>query len=143
MQKDQAKRASTAGALFFAAFLWMLTALPGATEAAGSDGEDPPARGNWAAATEDTIWMDVSPDGPDSAQEAQRPDKRRTESWVIPAIRAPRLQRHLFHSTAARGEVSCHVYTPEAYDAEPDRRFPVVYWLHGAAAAQRAWFPAS
>ena len=60
MQIDQLKRDSTAGAPFLAAFLWMLTALSVATEAAGSDSESPPARGNWTAATEDATWMDAS-----------------------------------------------------------------------------------
>ena len=40
----------------------MLTALSVATEAAGSDGESPPAHGNWTAATEDTTWTDGSRD---------------------------------------------------------------------------------
>ena len=60
MQIDQLKRAWTAGAPFLAAFLWMLTALSVATEAAGSDSEYSPARGNWTAATEDATWTDAS-----------------------------------------------------------------------------------
>ncbi|MEI7945434.1 MAG: alpha/beta hydrolase-fold protein [bacterium] len=51
--------------------------------------------------------------------------------WVTPAVQAPRLQFHTFASTVAKTNVSYHIYTPEAYDTNPDRRFPVVYWLHG------------
>jgi len=29
------------------------------------------------------------------------------------------------------GKVSYHLYTPAIYDEEPERRFPVLYWLHG------------
>ena len=28
--------------------------------------------------------------------------------------------------------VSFHIYAPPAYAADPNRRFPVVYWLHGS-----------
>ena len=51
--------------------------------------------------------------------------------WVTPAIRAPRLQRRTFDSAAAKSKVSYHIYTPEQYDREKERRFPVLYWLHG------------
>jgi enterochelin esterase-like enzyme len=52
-------------------------------------------------------------------------------AWVTPAVRAPRLQHRIFDSTAAKSEVSFHIYTPELYDMEKVRRFPVLYWLHG------------
>lgn len=51
--------------------------------------------------------------------------------WVSPSVEAPRVRQCVFESAAARTKVSYHVYTPEAYDAEPSRRFPVLYWLHG------------
>lgn len=60
MQIDQLKRASTAGAPFLAAFLWTLTALSAAAEAAGDNSEYSPARGNWTAASEDATWTDAS-----------------------------------------------------------------------------------
>lgn len=52
--------------------------------------------------------------------------------WVTAAAAGPRLQRRTFHSKAARSRVSYHIYTPERYDTERERRFPVLYWLHGA-----------
>jgi CubicO group peptidase (beta-lactamase class C family)/enterochelin esterase-like enzyme len=52
--------------------------------------------------------------------------------WVTEAVSAPRLQHCTFASAAAGTNVSYHLYTPPAYDAEPERRFPVVYWLHGS-----------
>lgn len=64
--------------------------------------------------------------------------------WVLPEVNAPRVQRVLFDSPTAGQEVSCYVFTPESYDTETERRFPVLYWLHGsggstpAAAAQVA-----
>ena len=51
--------------------------------------------------------------------------------WVTPAVQAPRLQYHTFASAAAKTNISYHLYTPEAYDTNPERRFPVLYWLHG------------
>ena len=57
------------------------------------------------------------------AQEAAR--------WVLPEVDAPRVQRLLFESEAAGRQTSCHVFTPPVYEAGKDRRFPVLYWLHG------------
>ena len=62
MKIDHLKRVWTARAALYATFLWMLTALFASTEAAGSDGESPPARRNWTAATEDATWRDTSRD---------------------------------------------------------------------------------
>jgi enterochelin esterase-like enzyme len=64
--------------------------------------------------------------------------------WVLPEVNAPRVQRVLFDSQTAGQQVSCYVFTPASYDLEQERRFPVLYWLHGsggstpAAAAQVA-----
>ncbi|MBX7122408.1 MAG: hypothetical protein K1X42_09795 [Opitutaceae bacterium] len=52
-------------------------------------------------------------------------------AWVTPAVSAPRLQFRTFDSAAAKAKVSYHIYTPEPYDTERERRFPVLYWLHG------------
>jgi len=52
--------------------------------------------------------------------------------WVTPEIKAPGVSFHTFESRAAKATVSYHVYTPAAYHRESDRRFPVVYWLHGS-----------
>jgi enterochelin esterase-like enzyme len=57
---------------------------------------------------------------------------RAAQPWVLPEVEAPRLQRQIFHSAAAQTNVSYFIYTPEAYDTQPERRFPVVYWLHGS-----------
>ncbi len=53
-------------------------------------------------------------------------------SWVTPAVSAPGVEHRVFSSQAARTAVSYHLYRPPQYDAEPTRRFPVVYWLHGS-----------
>lgn len=53
-------------------------------------------------------------------------------AWQTPQVTAPRVTYHRFDSRAAGTQVSYHLYTPSAYTAEPGRRFPVVYWLHGS-----------
>ena len=53
-------------------------------------------------------------------------------AWVTPEIAAPGVSFHTFESAAAKAAVSYHLYTPAAYDRDPQRRFPVVYWLHGS-----------
>lgn len=52
--------------------------------------------------------------------------------WVLPDVRAPRVRKHLLNSPSAMTQVSFFVYTPEAYEADAHRRFPVLYWLHGS-----------
>ena len=68
------------------------------------------------------------------AQGRQSPAPRApsAQAWVTRAVDAPRVSQRRFTSAAARTEVSFHLYTPAAYDREPTRRFPVVYWLHGS-----------
>lgn len=55
-----------------------------------------------------------------------------TPAWVTAAVSAPRVSQHIFASPAVGAPVSYHVYLPEAYSAQPQRRFPVLYWLHGS-----------
>jgi len=68
---------------------------------------------------------------------------------VTPSVGAPRVEFHTFESQAAKAEVSFHLYTPEVYNTEKDRRFPVLYWLHGTGGGQggiapvSAWFDAA
>ena len=52
--------------------------------------------------------------------------------WVLPVIRAPRLQHRTLASTAAKTNVSYFIYTPPQYDTDKQRRFPALYWLHGS-----------
>jgi enterochelin esterase-like enzyme len=52
--------------------------------------------------------------------------------WTTPPVTAPGVEYRLFQSTAAGTAVSFHVFLPPAYAAEPARRFPVLYWLHGS-----------
>ncbi len=66
--------------------------------------------------------------------------------WTTAPVAAPRVQYRTFPSLAAGAAVSFHIYTPPAYDTQPARRFPVLYWLHGSGSAtagiapMSAWF---
>jgi len=54
-------------------------------------------------------------------------------TWVNPPIDPPAGVRHAtFSSKAVGAEVGYNIYLPDAYDKEPDRRFPTVYYLHGS-----------
>jgi enterochelin esterase-like enzyme len=72
----------------------------------------------------------------------------RESALVTRQVNAPRVQFQTFDSAAAKAKVSYHLYTPEVYDAEKERRFPVLYWLHGSGgglqgiAPVSAWFDA-
>ncbi|MFM7134013.1 MAG: alpha/beta hydrolase, partial [Planctomycetota bacterium] len=52
--------------------------------------------------------------------------------WTTAPVTAPGVQYRTFTSAAAGTTVSFHIYLPPAYASEPDRRFPVLYWLHGS-----------
>ena len=52
--------------------------------------------------------------------------------WVTPAVRGPRIRHRTFESKVVGSKVSYHIYTPESYGRDGERRFPVLYWLHGA-----------
>lgn len=65
---------------------------------------------------------------------ATTPPPRHDPAWVTREVRAPRVALHTFRSAAAGGDVTFHLYTPPQYD-DPEhaqRRFPVLYWLHGS-----------
>ena len=62
----------------------------------------------------------------------QQRDSESELGWVTAEIKAPRVAFHTFDSEAAKTKVSYHLYTPAAYSQETQRRFPVVYWLHGS-----------
>ncbi len=70
-------------------------------------------------------------------------------SLVTAPVRAPLVEFHTFESKAAKAKVSYHIYTPEIYDTEKERWFPVLYWLHGSGgglagiAPVSAWFDAA
>jgi enterochelin esterase-like enzyme len=53
-------------------------------------------------------------------------------AWLTPQVESPCVAYHTFDSTAAKSRVSFHLYTPAAYERDTEKRFPVVYWLHGS-----------
>lgn len=61
--------------------------------------------------------------------------------WATRAVHAPRLQYHTFYSKTAKAKVSYHIYVPPDYDTEKDRRFPVLYRLHGAGGGLKGLQP--
>lgn len=61
-----------------------------------------------------------------------RPAPQSDLAWVTAEIPAPRVSFRTFDSAAVKTKVSYHIYTPAAYDQDAQRRFPVVYWLHGS-----------
>jgi enterochelin esterase-like enzyme len=63
--------------------------------------------------------------------------------WTTQPVVAPRVQYRTFQSVAAGTTVSFHVYTPPAYDTQPERRFPVLYWLHGSGSPTAGIAPTS
>ena len=80
----------------------------------------------------EVIWEFFKAHPRSSSTQKQPSQVKLAPLWITPAIRAPHLQQRTFDSAAAGTKVSYHIYAPESYDTEPERRFPVVYWLHGS-----------
>jgi poly(3-hydroxybutyrate) depolymerase len=59
-------------------------------------------------------------------------ETRRNPAWTTVPVQAPRVSYRTFESAAAKTKVSYHIYTPAAYERDSQKRFPVVYWLHGS-----------
>jgi enterochelin esterase-like enzyme len=64
----------------------------------------------------------------------QLPPSPADRPWVTPEAATSLAKRHLFRSALIGRPVSFHAMMPPSYDTEPDRRYPVLYWLHGANA---------
>jgi enterochelin esterase-like enzyme len=62
----------------------------------------------------------------------QLPPPPANRPWVTSEAATPLAQWHLFRSDLIGRPVSFHAVMPPSYDTEPDRRYPVVYWLHGS-----------
>ncbi len=65
------------------------------------------------------------------------------DEWVTAAANSTQAAYRLFHSNLIGRPVSYHIHLPTAYGSEPDRRFPVIYWLHGANAGVSGVAPIS
>ncbi|MDP3069993.1 MAG: alpha/beta hydrolase-fold protein [Opitutaceae bacterium] len=70
-----------------------------------------------------------------TAPEGQRP-RDQTPSWLMPPVSGPNLHYKTFDSKAAGQKVSYMLYLPSDYETAKDRRYPVVFWLHGIGGAQ-------
>ena len=60
--------------------------------------------------------------------------------WVDPVQQTAENCHYVLYPTTQRGEGtqgSFMIYLPDCYDKEPDRRYPVIYYLHGGTGNQR------
>jgi|GEM_PF-501334 Predicted esterase len=55
----------------------------------------------------------------------------------MPPVHGPNLHYKTFDSPTAGAKVSYLVYLPPHYEEETDRRYPVIYWLHGIGGSQQ------
>lgn len=57
-------------------------------------------------------------------------------AWTTPAVSGPGIRQEIYESAAAGAPVSYHLFLPPAYEAEPERRFPMLVWLHGSGGGE-------
>lgn len=63
--------------------------------------------------------------------------------WVTPQVSATGVAYRVFHSAAVGAPVSYHVLLPAGYMNSPERRYPVIYYLHGSNAVTTGIAPMS
>ncbi|MEW4491025.1 alpha/beta fold hydrolase [Thalassoglobus sp. JC818] len=61
----------------------------------------------------------------------------REPAWKMPVVEGTNLYYHTFPSTTVGEDVSYVIYLPPSYDEQPEKKFPVVYWLHGIGGSQQ------
>ncbi len=65
-------------------------------------------------------------------------DARKAAAWLEPDKSEPAgMKYRTFKSKTIDAEVSYLIYLPPGYNKDKDRRYPVVYWLHGGRGSQR------
>lgn len=77
----------------------------------------------------------IAPDGADTAHALNAYARvKYNPAWVSRKVDAVNVEYRTFHSAAAGGDVSFHVYVPPTYRETGGipQRFPVVLWLHGS-----------
>ena len=69
------------------------------------------------------------------AVEAQVPaSDTRALAWMPPSgarLQGTAWQLGTFRSKAVEAEVGYYYYLPPRYESDKDKRYPVIYWLHG------------
>lgn len=55
--------------------------------------------------------------------------------WATPPAATPLAQQYSFQSAVVEKTVTYHVMLPAGYDQQPERRYPVIFWLHGSGSA--------
>ncbi|MFC1716855.1 alpha/beta fold hydrolase [Candidatus Poribacteria bacterium] len=77
-------------------------------------------------------------DADSGPQDPQRNPLARLELyWVEPDRTEPAGTRYkTFHSKTIDGDVSYLIYLPPGYEKDKQRRYPVLYWLHGSNGTQ-------
>jgi acetyl esterase/lipase len=82
----------------------------------------------------------AAPNGPTAAPKNNakgNPDTRtRTATWLLPPVEGANLNYGTFESKTAGEKVSYLIYLPPGYEQDKQKRYPVVYWLHGVGGAQ-------
>jgi endo-1,4-beta-xylanase len=64
------------------------------------------------------------------------PPASASPQWVREKIEAKNTRYETFTSPTIGQKVSYLIYVPRAYQETSDRRYPVMYWLHGIGGAQ-------
>lgn len=64
---------------------------------------------------------------------AQRQPMKFDIAWVNAPKETPRgVSHHVFRSEAMKVDVGYNIYLPPDYESAAEKRYPVIYWLHGA-----------
>lgn len=84
-----------------------------------------------------TAQVSVSTATPATPSAPPAVNRDRPATWLLPPVEGAHLHYDTFESKAAGEKVSYLVYLPPGYEQSKDRRYPVVYWLHGIGGSQQ------
>jgi len=90
---------------------------------------------DWKA--DKTVIKPVPDNLPEQYRSPERP--RREVKWVNPDIaEMPGLSHHILNSAALGHDVGYAVWTPPGYSEHKNKRYPVIYFLHGMSGNESA-----
>jgi enterochelin esterase family protein len=63
-----------------------------------------------------------------------------TEFFRVRNVPHGEIHRHFYHNPAIESVRSCRVYVPPGYGDHPEKRYPVLFLLHGSGGTDESWF---
>jgi S-formylglutathione hydrolase FrmB len=74
-----------------------------------------------------------SNDNEDNEETTDENEDIELTKWMTEKVDAPKVEYRVFHSDSVNEKASFHIYIPDSYKENPEKSFPVLYYLHGSS----------